>query len=525
MWARFTFEDLRTIVHYLGMLLVGSAAIMVPSVVTAIFFQEWNPLTRYVTSIGACTAIGALLCFVKISPEKLSRQQAVAVTGFAWLVLSVAASFTLYYSGHYIQYTDALFDAFSAYTTTGASLITDLDHLSNADNMMRFMMHFCGGLGIIVIALSLGIFGRGTSAALFTGEGRSEHVIPNIVTATRFILRITILVVSITTVILFLIMMDDGLAPTRALLHAFWMAITSYVTGGFAPMSDSIMYYNSIAIEVVCMFAMLLGTISYSLIYWIFKGRAMMFFDDIEIKTGLIWIVVMTAIFTATALQSSYISNLPALVHRGTFTIISAFTTTGLTVISQNQLKIVLSSGAFVTLALIMAVGGSAGSTAGGIKFDRVGIIVKSIILTIKQSVSPSTAKVTAEYYHVGRKQLEPTVVKNAMTIFILFVITYTLGTLAGITHGYDASLSMFEAIALTSNGGVTCGIAVAGMQVGLELIYILLMWAGRLEFIALLSLLAQIIASFRPNSHRIKRDTKKTSVLDYLANDETPKL
>ena len=506
MWARLTFQDLRVIVHYLGILLIGSGVIMLPSVACAIVFQEWNPLARYITTIGAVTAVGSILCLACVAPAKLTQQQAVAVTALSWLLLSLAASFPLYYSGHYVQYLDALFDGFSSFTTTGATLMVDLDHLSVADNMFRFMTHFTGGLGIIVVALSLGIFGKGTTAALFTGEGRGEHVIPNIVFATRFILRITVIVITITTTILFGLMLADGLPFPRAALHAFWIAISSFVTGGFAPMSDSLMYYNSLAIEWVSMLAMLVGSISFTLIYWIFKGRPAVFFQDIEVKTAIVWLTIMTAIFTASALSSTTFSSLPMLIHRGVFTIVSSFTTTGLTIISQAQLTDVLSSGAFLTTALIMAVGGSAGSTAGGIKFDRLGVIAKSILLTIKQAVSPNTARVSVHYFHAGRRVLDAVTVKNAMTIFILFVVTYTLGTLAGITHGYDASKSMFEAIAMASNGGVTCGIVTSGMPESLEIVYIILMWAGRLEFVALLSLISQIVASIRPRKKRLQR-------------------
>ena len=521
MWARLTFQDVRVIVHYLGILLIGSGVIMVPSVICAIVFQEWNPLARYITTIGAVTATGALLCLACVSPAKLTQKQAVAVTALSWLLLSIAASFPLYYSGHYVQYLDALFDAFSSFTTTGASLMVDLDHLSVADNMFRFMTHFTGGLGIIVVALSLGIFGKGTTAALFTGEGRGEHVIPNIVFATRFILRITVIVITITSLVLFSLLLSDGLPLPRAALHAFWLAITSFVTGGFAPMSDSLMYYNSLAIECVCMLAMLLGSISFTLIYWIFRGRPSVFFEDIEVKTAIVWLVIMTSIFTASALSSTVFSSLPILIHRGVFTIISSFTTTGLTIMNQTQLTTALSSGAFLTIALIMAVGGSAGSTAGGIKFDRLGVIAKSILLTIKQAVSPSTAKVSVHYFHAGRRVLDAVTVKNAMTIFILFVVTYTLGTLAGITHGYDASMAMFEAVAITSNGGVTCGIATPGMPATLEVTYIILMWAGRLEFVALLSFISQVFASIRPRKKRLQRDPVAPGLLDYLSPDE----
>lgn len=507
MWQRFTFTDARIIVHYLGILLIGSSIIMAPSLITAMVFAEWNPALRYLATIGCALSLGSAMALAYVYPSKLSHQQAVGVTALAWIALSLLAAIPLFYSGHYLSYTDAVFDSVSAFTTTGATLIVDLDHLSQADNMMRFMMCLTGGLGIIVVALSLGIFGKGTSTALFTGEGRTEHVIPNIVLATRFILRMTLIVITITTFSLTCLLVANGMEFSRALLHGFWMAITSFVTAGISPMSDSLMYYNSLSVEIVCMIVMITGAISFTLIYFLFRGKTLTFFKDIEIKTGIIWMALMTFVFTSSATTSQYFNSLPSLVHRGTFTLVSAFTTTGLSILTQNQLNVVLTSGAFVAIALIMAIGASAGSTAGGIKLERLGIIARSIILSVKQAISPNTAKISMHYYHGTPKILDSVTVKNAMTIFILFVLTYTLGTLAGIACGYDATLSMFEAIALTSNTGITCGIVVCGMPFSLEILYIVLMWAGRLEFLALLSFLAQVIASLKPKRRILKKE------------------
>ena len=101
----------------------------------------------------------------------------------------MVATIPLHLSGHYETYLDALFDGVSGITTTGASIITDLDHLSNADNMWRFMMHLIGGLGLIVVALSFGLFGKRAGASLYMSEGRSEHVVPKAWSKPRSSLR------------------------------------------------------------------------------------------------------------------------------------------------------------------------------------------------------------------------------------------------------------------------------------------------------------------------------------------------
>lgn len=499
MWQRFTAYDLRVVGHYLGTLVLFSALLMVVPLATALIFQEGEPAARYLFSIGTALVAGSLLRFLRIEPGRLNRQQALAVTGLAWIVLALFCSIPLYFSGHYTTYLDALFDGVSGLTTTGASIIVDLDHLSNADNMLRFMMHLSGGLGLIVIALSFGLFGKRVGASLYTSEGRNEHVVPNVIQTARFIARITAIVVSVATVILTVMCFVAGMEPVRAFLHALWVSISGFVTGGFAPMAQSVMYYHSLPIEIVLMVLMFLGSISFVVHIEMWKGRAGMFFRDIETRTAVVWLGVMVAVIVASLSAGKLFSDLPEILRHGVFLVVSAFSTTGFQTITTNQLTTALTSGAFFALAIVMAVGGGAGSTAGGVKLYRVGIIFKSIVSAIKEAIAPDSARVVVAYNHVGRRILTPTVAKEAMIVFILYVVTYTIGALVGIAHGYDANQAIFESVAMASNGGIITGLAAPGMPVTLELFYILEMWVGRLEFMTLLALVVQIVATALP--------------------------
>lgn len=503
MWQRFSLYDLRVIGHYLGTLTQLFAALMAVPFLTALVFQEWEPAERYLLGIGIALVVGTLLQFLRIEPGRLGRRQALAVTGFAWIVLAFFASVPLFLSGHYATYMDALFDGVSGLTTTGATVALDIDHFSNADNMFRFMMHLVGGLGLIVVALSLGIFGKRSGSSLYTAEGRSEHVVPNVVQTTQLILRITLAIIFIAAVVLTALCISIGMEPVRAVLQSIWLAISAFSTGGFAPMAESVSYYNSIPIEIFLMLLMILGSISFVVHAEVWKGRLQSFFGDIEILTMLVWLLVMTVVVAASLSASALFSDLPAIIRRGLFMVVSAFSTTGFQNVTTNQLTTVFSSGAFLALALIMAVGGSAGSTAGGVKLHRVGIIFKSIVSTVKEAVSPSSARVVVSYNHLGRRVLSSDAVKEAMTVFVLFVITYSVGALVGIAHGYEASQAIMESVAMTSNGGVITGIVTPGMSPSLEAFYIFQMWAGRLEFVTLLAVLAEIIASLAPRKRR----------------------
>lgn len=506
MWQRFSLYDLRVIGHYLGTLTQLFAALMAVPFLTALVFQEWEPAERYLFGIGIALVVGTLLQFLRIEPGRLGRRQALAVTGFAWIVLAFFASVPLFLSGHYATYMDALFDGVSGLTTTGATVALDIDHFSNADNMFRFMMHLVGGLGLIVVALSLGIFGKRSGSSLYTAEGRSEHVVPNVVQTTQLILRITLVIIFIAAVVLTALCISIGMEPVRAVLQSIWLAISAFNTGGFAPMAESVSYYNSIPIEIFLMLLMILGSISFVVHAEVWKGRLQSFFGDIEIRTMLIWLLVMTVVVAASLSASALFSDLPAIIRRGLFMVVSAFSTTGFQNVTTNQLTTVFSSGAFLALALIAAVGGSAGSTAGGVKLHRVGIIFKSIVSTVKEAVSPSSARVVVSYNHLGRRVLSSDAVKEAMTVFVLFVITYSVGALVGIAHGYEASQAIMESVSMTSNGGIITGIVTPGMSPSLEAFYIFQMWAGRLEFVTLLAVLAEIIASLAPRKRRVRQ-------------------
>ena len=499
MWQRFTLYDLRVIGHYLGVLVLFFSLVLLVPFATALVFREWEPASRYLVAIGIALVCGSLLRFLRIEPGRLNRQQALVVTGLAWIVLAFVASVPLYFSGHYLSYLDALFDGVSGLTTTGATLIQDLDHLSNADNMWRFMMHLVGGLGLIVVALSFGLFGKSSGSTMYASEGRSEHVVPNIVQTSRLIAKISMVFIALGTVALALLCLALGMEPARAVLHGLWLAITGFITGGFAPTSQSVVYYHSVAIEFVLILLMLLGSINFILHAEIWKGRTPAVFRDYEMGTMVVWIALVTCVFTASLVASANFSDLVTLVRRGLFMIVATFTTTGLQNVTSNQLTTTFTSGAFLMLAVLMAVGGSGGSTTGGIKFNRIGIIFSSLLASLKQTLAPDSARVTVSYYHVGRRILDDGVVKEAMMVFALYIATYGIGAVAAIACGYDATQALFDSIAMASNGGLTSGVVAAGMPATLEVLYIVIMWAGRLEFLTLFALVMGLVVSLNP--------------------------
>ncbi len=499
MWQRLSFYDVRVVGHYLGVLILFSTIGLLPSLFLAVLFGEWSAAARYLFTAGIFLIAGSALRFLRIQPGRLSRQQALAVTGLAWLVLAFFAAIPLRMSGHYPNYLDALFEAVSGLTTTGASVVVDLDHLSYADNMWRFMMHLMGGLGLIVVGISFGLFGKG-GASLYLSEARSEHVVPNVVQTARFIGRITIAFIAIATVCVTVLCLQIGMEPARAFLQSLWVSISAFMTAGFVPMSQNIMYYHSLAIEFALVLVMLMGCINFTLHAEIIRGRTKAFFEDLEIRATAVWIGFIVIVLMASLAGGRMFSDLPTMVRRGLFMVFAAFTTTGFQNVSAGQLQDGFGS-AFLVLAILMAVGACQGSTAGGIKVQRFGVLVKGIVATLKETLAPDSARIVASYQHIGRRSVTPELIREATTVLLLYGATYVVGALVGIAFGYDSSQAVFDSIAMASNGGITTSNVVAGMPWQLELFYLFEMWAGRLEFVTLIAVLIQIVVSATPSS------------------------
>lgn len=498
MWPRFYKSDLPIIAHYLGSLVLLMGCVMLIPLLVGCAMQEWAIVSHYVVGLGIALVVGSLLRLCKISPTLLNRRQAIAITGLAWMVCALIGSVPLWLSGMFDSYLDSFFESVSGLTSTGMTMIRDVDHLSTADSMWRFSLQFLGGQGVVVIALSLGLFTKG-GTSFYDAEGRNEHILPNIKNTAQFIWQFSSLVILAGTVIMALVMLFKGMEPARSLFHGLWITVGSYDTGGFSPQSSSMMYYHSWVLELIAMLFMLMGAVNFTLYARVWKGSWRELLTDIETRTLAIWIVLLLVIFVAALNAGEYLNGYTSLVRRGVFTIVSAATNAGYQVLTTNQMLNILTSGAFFMIAVAMVMGGSAGSTSGGIKALRVGIIAKGIAAKIKGVLAPESARITTSYNHAGRQLLSNDMLSAAMVIAALYVISYLLGTLIGIAYGYEAIPATFESIAAASNAGLSAGIATPDAPVVLKIVYIMQMWMGRLEFLTLLALFASFFASFKP--------------------------
>ncbi|MBU1027332.1 MAG: TrkH family potassium uptake protein [Candidatus Margulisbacteria bacterium] len=495
MLLRPTNEDLRTIAYYLGRLTVALGFIFIIPLVTALIFQEWDQAINFLISMLISILIGLLLQKVFPSTHDMNWSQGLAVTSLAWLIAMFLGAIPLYLSHHYVSYLDACFDAMSGFATTGLALIQDLDHAAVSLNMWRHLMMFLGGQGIVVIALTFLVKGTAGAYRMYVGEAREEKVLPNVIQTARFIWFISFVYLAIGGSLLTLIGFLEGMPFVRSLLHGMWIFMAAFDTGGFSPQSQSILYYHSLPYELVTIVLMILGTINFSLHYALWSRNFKEVFKNIETRTLFISISTLFVITLVGLTQLAVYPNWLAVFRKGFYQIISAHSGTGFMTIYAPQFPNEWGGLALLMAILAMGFGGSACSTAGGIKALRIGIFYKALIQDIKRIMSPGTALVLAKMHHIKDILLEDRLVRSAFVILISYIVTYFAGTIIGLYYGYPLNESLFESVSAAANVGLSTGITDAAMPAGLKVTYIIQMWLGRLEFISIFILVGLFVA------------------------------
>lgn len=498
MWVHRNSADMRAIGHYTGMLVVGIGLLMLLPMVTALALAEWSVALDYLCGVGVAIGAGRLLMLSAPSGTRLSHSNALIVTGLAWFAASLAAAVPLALSGNYGSVLDAVFDAMSGLTTSGLTLVQDLDHMSLAHNMWRHLTHLIGGQGIVVAALSLSVGLRGGAVSLYQAEGREERIMPNVMHGARFIWFVTAVWVTCGTVALTILNTVRGMDLVRGGLHAFFATVATFDTGGFGPMSQNALYYHSPVFEFITLLLMLAGTLNFNLHADIWRGDRGELMTNIEARTLAINMALLS-LAVALGLTATKILGEPwSIVRKGVYHIVSANTGTGHQTLYAPQWATDVGGLAFAAVVLAMAFGGMASSTAGGIKALRVGVIVKGIIQKVRQSLAPPSAVINTRYHHLTDQTLTSELLSSALLVFVLYVVTYISGGLIGAAYGYPAAQAIFESVSATANVGLSAGITVPTMPTGLKIVYMLQMWAGRLEFITLFAVIASAGLAFR---------------------------
>jgi trk/ktr system potassium uptake protein len=491
-------RDFEAIGHNLGRVFTVVGVAGFAPAIWAALSREWHPLSSFLLMIGFFLVLGQLGVRLPYRGEvdRLAWSHGMVVVALTWLLVPLIGAIPFMLSGHYASPLDSYFDAMSGLSTTGLSLVQDLDHLATSLNFWRHLLHFLGGQGIIIAALVL-FAGRG-NLTLYYGEARDEKILPSVKSTARFIWAVSLVhLVAGVAALGFVAWQVLGFSPTRSLFHGLMIFFAGFDTGGFTPQSTSIAYYHSAIFEATTAVLMIAGAMSFGVHFALWRRRTRSVMENLETRTilstlGLTMIVTMAGL-AATGVYSTVFG----LGRQAMFQVVSAHSGTGFATVTPTELG---SWGglAFGGIVIAMALGGMGSSTAGGVKALRVGLTIRAIGNQIKQVLLAEGAVARTSYMQGSRKQLTPELAQSAMTVSLLYVALFGLGTGVALMYGYPLQTALFESVSAGASVGLSAGITDVSMPALLKVTYIGQMWLGRLEFVAIFALFGFIVSWLR---------------------------
>ena len=464
----------------LGLLLMLFSLTMLPPILFSLYYNDhsWLP---FVEGFGITFAAG-LLCWLPVhrSKKDLRLRDGFLVVASFWTVLGTAGAAPLYFADAVtLSFTDAVFESMSGLTTTGATVLTGLDELPLSILYYRQQLQWLGGMGIIVLAVAilpmLGVGGMQLYRAETPGPVKDTKLTPRI-TETAKALWYVYVAFTITCVLGYRI---AGMGWFDALCHAF----STVAIGGFSTHDASIAYFDSAAIDMVAVFFMFVAGINFSLHFFAWRYLSIKhYLQDQEFRAYAFILLAVSAVVTASLFFYRGFETPVDTFLDGIFQSVSISTTTGFTTDG-----FALWPGALPVLLIFMSfIGGSAGSTAGGIKVIRWLLVYKQGVREIARLVHPN-AEIPVK---LGTKAVQPRVVEAVWGFFSVYIIVFGVMLLAMMSTGLD-QVTAFSAVAATLNnlgpglGGVASGfmevsdaakwISVAGMLLGRLEIFTLL--------------------------------------------------
>ena len=439
----------------------------------------------FLVSLGVTTAIGALLLILdrvwraaSDDSEQLHRKEGLFIVAVGWITAGLLSAIPYYVSGVLPTVIDAIFESVSGFTTTGASVITNIEILPRSILLWRSMTHLLGGMGIIVLFVAilpaLGVGGKFLYRIEATGPSVSG-IHPKAVDTARTLWLIYMGI----TFIEFIVLWIAGMTPFDAVCHAFG----TMATGGFSTKNASLAAFGT-HIQLIVTFFMFLAGVNFSLYYQAWRGK-FMFWKDSEFRLYLLLIGAAFLAFATNVLhqQQWSLTNLGIVMRDSIFTTITIITTTGFGTVDFEQWTL-LSQGAIIAL---MFVGGCAGSTGGGMKVVRVLITIRWVWKQIEKSYRPKAVLPL----RVSGQTIDREVEESVVSYMLLFMLWILSGVLLMLACNHDMVTAISAAISAAANIGPGLGMIGptdnwAQIHPVAKLYMALLMLVGRLEVMAI---------------------------------------
>lgn len=472
----------KIIIYSISRIMAFCASLMIIPILVGIYYGESiHTILAFVKSMLLIFLAFGPFLIVKPEQQRFYIKEGFLITAFTWVFMAIFGALPFYFSGEIPHYIDALFEMISGLTTTGASIITDLDLFSNSILLWRSFSHFIGGMGVLVLALAVLPEISASSVHAMKAEVPGPtfgKLLPKIKSTARILYSIYVGM----TIILIIALVIAGMPLFDAANHA----LATAGTGGFSIHNGSIAYYNSPTIEMILAVGMLLFGINFNLYYMVLIGKAKDAIKSEELRAYLI-IVAMATLFIFLDIRFMY-ESLAMCLKDSFFTVSSIITTTGFATVNYAKWP----TFAKWTIILLMFIGGNAGSTAGGLKVSRVIIALKMARNEVKRMVNPDR-KVALIYDGKPLDSESKRMVNTYLTVYtLLFAILMFISSISA--PDFESS---FSAVITTYNN-VGPGLGIVGPLGNYasftnmsKMILSFVMLIGRLEIFPILILLS----------------------------------
>lgn len=470
--------NITIILYLLGWLFNTMAALMILPFAVSIYYKEHCGKYFLICSL-ILFVIGFFLTRKRPKNTRFYAKEGFVITSLSWLLLSVTGCLPFYLSGEIPSFTNALFECISGFTTTGASILQDVESMSRCMMFWRCFTQWIGGMGVLVFILALIPLTGGQDLYLMKAESPGPNVgklVPKVQKTAYYLYAIYFALTVLEILCLLLAKMP--------LYDAVCTSFTTTSTGGFGVRNGSLGDYSPSIQYIVTLFLYLSG-LNYNFFFLLFIKRFKEAFSMQEIRLYTIIFFGAIVIITADISRIGY-SFEESFRHAG-FQVGSIMTTAGFSSTNYDTWPS-LSKG---VLVLLMFIGGCAGSTCGGIKVSRILIYLKTVKKELAQLCHPRNVKIIK----IDDKPLAHNVLRSANIFFIVYILLFTVSTLMVSIDGYDL-ITNFTAVA-SALGNIGPGLAKVGPVCNFDLFsvcskYVLMfdMLAGRLEIFPLLVLL-----------------------------------
>ncbi len=398
-----------------GKFMVIEAILMLLSSLVSLIYKENICTNSFIISALITGGAGGLLCLLKPKSSELYAKDGFIIIGLVWLLWSIAGALPFYISGEIPRYLDAFFETVSGFTTTGATILTDIEAISRGLLFWRSFTHWIGGMGVLIFAMAIVSVSDKNSLHLMRAEVPGPAVSKLVPRGTRnakilYGLYITLCVIE------FILLVLGGMPVFDSIIHTFSTA----GTGGFSCKNASIAAYNSPYIEWVITVFMFLFSLNFNLYYFMIIKRFSAIWKNSE------WKVFSLIVLSAAALLSLNIidtyQSISDTIRHATFITVSTISTTGFGIVDYNA----WSSFAKLVIIALMGIGACVGSTGGGLKVSRLMILAKKASKTIKQVIRPNSVS----NIKLDGKPVEDSIVRSTSGFFIIYMAILCISVL-----------------------------------------------------------------------------------------------